>query len=106
MIAPSFIIVLFGEKFEPSIEVFRLLIISIIPFVLTVAPVNAIVYGMKKPKYIGYFSLFQLAAVIVLNIVFIPDYGVLGPTYTLLVVHTLFALFTWAIVLRYYWLHD
>lgn len=102
VIATPFILVLFGEKYIDSVPIFRLLIISIIPFVLTTPSVNAIIYSIKKPKFIGYFSIFQLIAVILLNIIFIPRFGAIGATYTLIITNTLLAIYTWAIVIRHY----
>lgn len=101
-IATPFILVLFGEKYLPSVHIFRLLIVSIIPFVLTTPSVNAIIYSIKKPKYIGYFSIFQFIAVILLNIIFVPRFGSIGATYTLIITNTLLAIYTWAIVIRHY----
>lgn len=102
-VATPFIVILFGDKYIESVQIFRLLILSTIPFVLTVPPINAIIYSLKKPKYVGYFSIFQLIAVVTLNLVFIPRYGSLGPTYTLIITNTMLAIYSWYIVIKYYY---
>lgn len=103
LLADPFITVLFGDKYHDSVPIFRLLILSIVPFVLTTPSVNAIIYSIKKPKYIGFFSIFQLILIILLNVIFIQRFGALGPTYSLLIANTLLAIYTWIIVIRYYW---
>lgn len=102
--AKPFVVVLFGEKYLPAVGVFRALVASMIPFLLTAPSVTAIIYAMKKPKYIGLFSFFQLASIFLLNTWFIPIFGPYGPTITFMFVHVVLAVYTWLIVIRYYWL--
>lgn len=102
--AEPFILILFGEKYISAVPVFRALAAGMIPFLLTAPSVSAIIYAMKKPVYIGAFSFFQLAAIFLLNLMLIPKYGPLGPTITFGFVHIVLAIYTWVIVIRYYWL--
>ena len=104
LIAKPFIVLLFGDKYAPSVPVFQALVAALIPFMLTVPSVSAITYAMKKPVYIGVFSFFQIVAIFGLNYLFIPKYGAMGPTYTFAIVHTILAVYTWVPVVRYYWL--
>ena len=104
IIAKPFILILFGEKYLEAVPIFQALTASMIPFVLTIPSVTAIIYSMKKPIYIGVFSFFQLAAIFVLNLVFIPQYGVFGPTLTFAITNTILAIYTWAIVVNHYWI--
>lgn len=103
IIARPFIILLFGQKYIDSVFVFQILIASMIPFFLTAPSVTAIVYAMKKTVYIGAFSFFQLAAIFVLNLFFIPKYGPVGPTITFGITNTILAIYTWYIVIKHYW---
>ena len=103
IIARPFIVLLFGEKYLPAVGVFRALAAAMIPFLLTVPSVTAIIYAMKKTIYIGAFSIFQLIAILLLNLLLIPKYGPYGPTITFGIVHTILAIYTWAIVVRHYW---
>lgn len=102
MIAKPFILLLFGEKYIDSVPVFRMLAIALIPYLLTSPSVTAIIYAMKKTVYIGVFSFFQVAAIFLLNLFLIPKYGALGPTITFLIVYTILAIYTWAVVIKYY----
>ena len=103
IVARPFILILFGQKYLPSVPVFQALAASMIPFILTVPSVTAIIYGMKKTVFIGLFSFFQLAAIFSLNYIFIPRYGPFGPTLTFAITNTILAIYTWVVVIKYYW---
>ncbi|MDO8341517.1 MAG: oligosaccharide flippase family protein [Candidatus Woesebacteria bacterium] len=103
VIAKPFIVILFGDKYLSAVPIFQALTISMIPFVFTAPSVTAIVYAMKKTVYIGAFSFFQLAAIFLLNLYFIPKYGPIGPTVTYGITNTILAIYTWVIVIKHYW---
>ena len=104
IVAKPFILVLFGENYFDSIPVFKALVAAMIPLIFTAPSVSAIIYGMKKNVYIGAFSFFQLAAIFLLNLVFIPKYGAIGPTITFGITNTILAIYTWIIVINNYWI--
>ncbi len=95
-------IVVFGEQHLPAVNVFRVLAISMIPFVFTIPSVTAIIYALKKPKYIGQFSIVQLIVVVLLNVILIPHIDVYAPALVFGVVNILLAVFSWAIVIKHY----
>ncbi len=102
LLARPFVLFLFGEKYENSIVIFQWLALSMIPFVFTAPSVSAIIYSLKKPKYIGLFSIFQTALIIILNYLLIPRFGAFGPTITFGVTNTALAIWTWGVVIRHY----
>lgn len=102
VIARPFITLLFGERYLESVSIFQYLAISTIPFLFTAPSVSAIIYAMKKPKYIGVFSIFQALATVILNYVFITKYGAIGPTIALMIVNSALALYSWSIVIGHY----
>ncbi len=102
IIAKPFILTLFGEKYIESVPVFQALAAAQIPFLFTVPSVSAIIYSMKKTVFIGAFSFFQVAAIFLLNLIFIPRFGVFGPTITLGVTNMILAIYTWVIVIKHY----
>lgn len=104
IIAKPFIVILFGEKYLPAVPIFRALAVAMIPFMLTAPTVTAIIYAMKKPIYIGTFSFFQLLTILLLNLYLIPKIGPFGPTITLGLVHVALAVYSWAIVIKHYWI--
>jgi len=103
VIAGPFISLLFGSKYLPAIPIFKMFAASLIPFILAAIPVSAIIYSIKKPIYIGYFSFFQLAVIFLINFLLIPKIGPYGPLVAYFVVNISLALYSWYIVYRYYW---
>lgn len=103
--AKPFMAILFPNYMD-SVPVFQALTLSMIPFILTAPSVAAIIYAMKKNVYIGAYSFFQIAAIFLLNSYFIPKYGAIGPTITYGITNTILAIYTWVIVIRYYWFEE
>lgn len=95
-------VIIFGEQHLPAVNVFRVLALSMIPFVFTVPSVTAIIYAIKKPKYIGRFSILQLILVVSLNVLLIPRMGVFAPALVFGIINTLLAVYSWAIVISHY----
>lgn len=104
VVAKPFITTLFGNKYIDSVPIFKMLAAAMIPYMMTAPSVTAIIYAMKKTVYIGAFSFFQIASIFTLNFLLIPKYGAIGPTITFAVVYTILAIYTWTIVIRYYWI--
>lgn len=104
IVAKPFIIFLFGEKYLESVRVFQVLILAMIPFLFTVPSVTAIIYALKKPFYIGYFSIFQSILLFVLNYIFIKRWGVFGPPIALGLVNMILVFYSWVIVFRHYFI--
>lgn len=94
----------FFPDYKDVIIVYKYLIIALVPFIFTAPSVTAIVYAMNKPKYIGLYSFVQLAIAIIFNYLLIPIYGYMGPVYTLAISNTVLVVYTWAIVVNYYWI--
>jgi len=103
IVAEPFIIFLFGSKYASSVQVFRVLAASSIPFLLTAPATSAIVFSMKKPVYIGLYALPQLILIYILNRIFIPQYKAFGPAYTMVIVNILLCFYLWFLVIKYYW---
>ncbi len=103
LIAKPFIVILFGEKYLNSVGYFQALALSAIPFLFTTPSITAIIYALRKPIYIGAFSVFQVTAVFGLNAFFIPRIGAYGPAVALGVTNLIAAIYSWAIVIKHYW---
>jgi O-antigen/teichoic acid export membrane protein len=103
IVAKPFILTLFGDKYIDSVPVFQALAAAQIPFLFTVPSVTAIVYSMKKTVYIGAYSFFHILAIFILNLIFIPKFGVFGPAITLAISYTILAVYSWVIVIKHYW---
>lgn len=103
IVAKPFIVLLFSDKYLSAVPIFQSLTAAMIPFVFTAPSVAAIIYAMKKTVYIGAYSFFQIAAIFLLNLIFIPKFGPIGPTLTFGITNTILAIYTWVIVIKYYW---
>jgi len=106
VISKPFVTILFGQKYVESVPVFRGLIAAYIPFVLSTPSVAAIIYAMKKTIYIGLFSFFQLAAIFLINQIYIPKIGSFAPVIAYGFVYGILAIYTWVVVIKYYWFSD
>lgn len=96
----------FFPDYKDVIIVYKYLIISLFPFMFTAPSVTAIIYAMNQPKYIGLYSFAQLIIVFLFNYLFIPIYGYMGPVYTLAISNTILAIYTWVIVIKYYFFQN
>ena len=82
--AGPFMLILFGDKALAAVTVFRLLLISMIFFVLSVPVVSLAVYYLKAPYILTVNSIIQLLIVVFGNIIFIPQFGRNGPAVSLI----------------------
>lgn len=105
-IAYPFMTVLFGEKTIPSVQVLRLLLISMIFFVGSVPAVVLAVYYLKKPQILTLNSILQLIIVVIGNLFFIPKYGRLGPALSLILAYGITFFTTTYISYIYYKKHN
>lgn len=105
IIAKPFILILFGDKYVDSVPIFRALAAAQIPGLFTIPSSSAIIYSMKKTVYFGVYSFFQLALTFILNLILIPKYGVFGPAIVLAIGGIISVIYTWAIVIRHYWIN-
>lgn len=103
IVAKPFILLLFGMKYLDAVPIFQALALAQIPALFANPAGSAIIYAMKKTVYIGTFSTFQLVAMVVLNFIFIPRFGVYGPIITIGITNCLRLVYSWIIVVKYYW---
>ncbi|MEK7472805.1 MAG: oligosaccharide flippase family protein [Patescibacteria group bacterium] len=102
IIAKPFVLILFGQKYFESIKILQYLLISIIPFILSTPAVTAIVHAMRKPVYIGVFSFVQVLMIFLFNYFFINLFDGLGPAVAFILSNTVLAIYSFAIVWKYY----
>ncbi|MBI4058750.1 oligosaccharide flippase family protein [Candidatus Microgenomates bacterium] len=79
-LAPS-VMSLFGDKYATAVPVLQWLLVAYIPFALSTATVNILIYAFSKPKIITILSLCQLPLIVLGNIYLIPQFGVYGPVW-------------------------
>lgn len=104
MIAISFfarpvITLVYGQKYLESINVFRYLIIAMIPFLYTVVTNSALIYAFNQLNYYSIMMAVQTATIVLLDIILIPVLGYNAPAISLLV-SNLIVLFASSIKIR------
>lgn len=94
VISRPLITIIFGEKYIEAIPVFRLLALSMIPFILTLLTINPIIYYFNKPNFIAKIIIIQVGILITLDILFIPSFGAIGPAISLGIANTFVLIMT------------
>lgn len=83
-IFPYIVPFLFGHKYDDSIAVVQMLsVATLISFVLL--PFEQSMYPLGKPKYTSFLKFAQLILSIILNLIFIPKYGMLWAAINLII---------------------
>jgi O-antigen/teichoic acid export membrane protein len=88
-IAPWLIVLIFGDDYFASIEIFKWLLISVFFFIVLALPTIIIIYSLGKSRFFAYLSGFQLALTILLNLWLIPIIGILGAPIALATVYAI-----------------
>lgn len=86
---PGIVNLIFGDKYQAAIPVFRLLTIAMIPYLFISMITDSLIYSFKKTNFVMKVSLLQVFMVIFLNIILIPHYNALAPAISLLVINIL-----------------
>lgn len=100
IIAPQVTIWVYGSVYEPAINILRWLLISTFFFVVSSVPITVILYFLGRPKLFALVCFFQLALILLGNLLFIPLLGVVGPAITLAVAYGIVFLVSFVIVYR------
>lgn len=87
--ASKFMTALFAEKGIPTVQVFQLLLFSMIFFVGSIPPVSIAVYHLRKPQILTVNSILQLIIVVFGNLLFIPKFGYFGAAYSLILAYSI-----------------
>lgn len=101
LFAKPFMLLLFPQKGLEAISVFQLLLVSMIFFVGSLPAVSLAVYFLKKPHILTVNSVLQLIVVFVGNLIFIPKFGRLGASYSLIIAYGITLFSTSAMTLFY-----
>ncbi len=87
--ASYFMTALFADKGIPTVKVFQLLLFSMIFFVGSIPAVSVAVYHLRKPEILTTNSILQLVIVVCGNLIFIPKFGYLGASYSLIIAYSI-----------------
>lgn len=101
LLAKPVILLLFGVKYLEAIPVFKVLLLSIIGFILAAPFVSLLIYTLKKPHIIAATTFMQLLVITTSNLIFIPKYGRFGPAIGIGIANVLTFIFTASAVWYY-----
>jgi O-antigen/teichoic acid export membrane protein len=73
----------FGSKYSGSLGAFQLLFSAYL-LSLLINPISLIIYAKNKPKILTAINLIQLAITVTLDLLFIPQFGLMGAALTFL----------------------
>lgn len=82
-LAPWITVWIYGQIYQPSIEIFRWLLLSSSFFIASTIPITIIIYFLGESKFFAFISFLQLGLIFLANLVFIPKMGVIGPAISL-----------------------
>lgn len=92
--AAPIINIVFGEKYQLAIPVFKYLVLSMVPFLFTVITVSPLIYFFNKPDFIAKTTILQVFLLVLLDITLIPRFGALAPAISLGVSNTVTLILT------------
>lgn len=85
--APWVTVGIYSSIYEPSISIFRWLLVSSFFFIASSVPTIGVLYFLGGSKFFAIISLMQLSLVFLGNLLFIPLFGVIGPAVSLAVTY-------------------
>lgn len=83
LLAPWVTVWIYGQVYQPSIYIFRWLLLSSSFFIVSTVPITIIIYFLGESRFFAFFSLLQLLLIFLANLVLIPKLGVIGPAISL-----------------------
>ena len=77
--ASPIILTVFGQGYREAIFVFRYLTLAMLPFLFSLITTPAIIYTFNRPDLYAKITAVQVGLIIAIDLLFIPQYGVLAP---------------------------
>jgi len=87
ILAPWITIWIYGQAYQPSIYIFRWLLLSSSFFVATTVPMVVILFYLGRSRFFAIISILQLLLIFLANLVLIPKMGVIGPAISLAIAY-------------------
>ncbi len=83
ILAPWLTVWIYGLVYEPSVRIFRWLLLSSFLFVANSIPMVPILFYFGRPRFFTIISGLQLVLIFLVNLILIPKLGVIGPAVSL-----------------------
>ncbi len=87
-LAPLLINFIFGSAYKEAIIVYQYLGLAMIPFIFTLVTINPLLYYFNQPAFVTFITIIQTLILISLDVLLIPHYGALAPTFSLAIANT------------------
>jgi len=100
IISPWITVWIYGQVYEPSVRIFRWLLLSSTFFVATTVPMIVILYYLGKSRFFAVISLLQVILILLGNLILIPRLGVIGPAISLALAYLIVFILSLAFVLK------
>jgi len=100
LLAPWITVWIYGQVYEPSIYIFRWLLVSSSFFIISTIPITLLIYFLGKSRFFAAISIFQLFLIFFGNLILIPRLGVIGPAISLAVAYGVIFVISSAFVLK------
>ena len=100
IISPWITVWIYGQVYEPSVRIFRWLLLSSSFFVATTVPMIVILYYLGKSRFFAVISLLQVILILLGNLILIPRLGVIGPAISLALAYLIVFILSLAFVLK------
>lgn len=81
--ADTLVRTIFGSEYLAAIPIFRAMTIAMIPFLLSVATSQPLIYSFNQQSFMSKVTIFQVLTLIILDLILIPRFQALGPTISL-----------------------
>ena len=89
ILAGPLVLFVFGNEFLPAVPVFRAITIAMIPFLLSVAITNPLVYSFNQPHFLARITIIQVISIVILDVLLIPRFSAMAPAISLGITNTL-----------------
>ncbi len=86
-LAPWITVWIYGQVYQPSIYIFRWLLLSSSFFIASTIPITIIIYFLGQSRFFAIISILQLLIIFFANLILIPKLGVIGPAISLAIAY-------------------
>ena len=77
--AQPIIAIVFGDKYLPSVVLFRYLTVAMLPFIFSIITNQTIIYTYNQPHFYAWVTAIQVTSMVLLEILLIPRVGSIAP---------------------------
>lgn len=84
--------IVYGVKYLQAVDVFKYLMLAMIPFPFTLITTSALLYTFNQPAFYAKITAIQVSGIVIMDILLIPSLGPLAPVVAMGVTNLMFFL--------------